>query len=792
MRKFLLGCFAFSTIANAQTNITLVGQLDYQALHGANLSNLWGYTDETGVEYAIVGAENGVSVVSLADPSNPTEIFFEPGTNSMWREVKTFGDYAYITTEETDGLMIIDLSPLPGNTNLTVDYFFGEAGNEFQTAHSLFIDENGILYLHGSDIGNGGVIFYDLNPDPTNPDELGTYDDYYIHDSYARGDTLYAGHITNGFFSIVDVSDKSNPVVLGYQNTPHNFTHNTWLSDNGQFLFTTDEVSGAFIGAYDVSDPTDILEVDRIQHDPGTGVIPHNTYYLNGYVITSYYRSGVTIHDVQNPSMMVEVGNYDTSPLSGNGFNGAWGVYPYFPSGNLIISDMELGLFVLAPNYQRGCYLNGTVTDASNSQVISGVLIEILSQNITDFTNGLGFYGNGILTPGNYDIIYSKAGYYTDTVFNLALSTSVITTQDVQLTPLPTFTFTGHVQDNSTLIGIAGAIVEIKNESYVYSATTDSNGDFSIPSFFDVDGAVYDLSCGIWGYVTHCSAGNNFNSSNTSATIGMDKGIYDDFTFDFGWTVTGEAPRGIWERALPVGTSQGGNFINPNVDVNSDCSDFAFVTGNLGGSSGTDDVDSAATILTSPVFDLSGFTNPYLHYSRWFVNKNSGIAPNDSMQFYLDNGITRIRIEFSVAANTSQSLWIPKSFQITNFIIPTANMRFIIQIADWESNGGNLLEGGLDKFYISEGGTNGTDEIQKNTYTMIYPNPNDGNFKLISDMEMKYITVTDLTGRMIFSKDISGNEYDFRNNMDLPDGIYHLKIEMQNGSIEIQKIIISR
>jgi choice-of-anchor B domain-containing protein len=791
MRKFLLCIFAINAVAYAQTNITFVGRLDYQALHGANLSNLWGYTDETGVEYAIVGAENGVSVVSLSDPSNPTEIFFEPGTNSMWREVKTFGDYAYITTEETDGMMIIDLSPLPGSTTLPVNYFFGAPGNQFQTAHSLFIDENGILYLHGSDIGNGGVIFYDLNTSATNPDEVGTFDDYYIHDSYARGDTLYAGHILDGFFTIVDVSDKMNPVILGSQNTPHNFTHNTWLSDNGQFLFTTDEVSGAFIGAYDVSDPTDIIEVDRIQHDPGTGVIPHNTYYLNGYVITSYYRNGVTIHDVMNPSMMVEVGNYDTSPLAGDGFNGAWGVYPYFPSGNLIISDMEEGLFVLAPNYQRGCYLNGTVTDASNSQVISGAKIEILLQNITDYTNGLGFYGNGILTPGNYNIVYSKPGYYPDTIFNLALNTSVITTQDVQLTPLPVFTFSGHVQDNNTLIGIPGTTVEIKNEFYTYNATTDSNGDFFIPSFFDEAGATYDFSCGKWGYVTNCSMGNEFNSTNSSITVGLDQGIYDDFTFDYGWTVSGEAPRGIWERAVPIGTVQGGVYINANEDVNSDCGKYAFVTGNAGGSAGSDDLDSAATILTSPVFDLSTYVDPYVHYSRWFVNKFANNQPNDTLQFFLDNGITTVRIEFSVQSNTSQSMWINRTFQITDFITPTSNMRMIVKMADWQADGGNLAEGGFDNFEITEG-MNSITEISATKQTLVYPNPNDGNFKLTSTENMKSITLYDFTGRIILSENISGNEYDFRNTRNLSDGIYHLRIELINGSFETQKIIHKR
>lgn len=789
MRKLLLAFTLVSSFANAQTNITLLGQLDYQALHSTNLSNLWGYTDETGIEYAIVGTEDGVSIASLANPANPTEIFFEPGSNTIWREVKTYGDYAYISTEETDGLMIIDLSPLPGSTTLPVTYFFGQAGGLFQTAHSLFIDENGILYLHGTDRGNGGVIFYDLNTSPTNPAEVGEFDTWYVHDSYARGDTLYAGHILDGFFSIVDVSDKANPILLGTQNTPHNFTHNTWLSDNGQFLFTTDEVSGAFVGSYDVSDPTDIQEVDRIQHDPGTGVIPHNTYYKNGYLFTSYYRSGVTIHDAQFPNMLVEVGHYDTSPMAGDGFNGAWGVYPYFPSGNIIISDMEQGLFVLGPNLVRGCYLNGTVTDASNSQVISGAAIEILTQSINDNTNTFGFYGTGLLTPGSYDIIYSKPGYYSDTIFNLALATNVVTTQNVALVPLPSVTFTGHVQDNVTLIGIPGASVSFKSALYNYTVTTDANGDFSITNFYD---DVYDFAAGKWGYVTNCSSGNNFGSTNSSVTVGLDKGIYDDFTFDFGWTVSGLAPRGVWERGVPIGTTQGPNFINADQDVTGDCGDMAFVTGNGGGGAGSDDVDSASTVLTSPIFDITTFTDPYLNYSSWYANKFANGPPNDSLQVFLDNGITRVRIEFSISANAVMSQWNTKSFQISAFITPTANMRLIVQLADWEAQGGNLAEGGLDEFSISEGNTAAVNENELFSSVRLFPNPNNGTFQLIAQNEISFVTIHDMTGRTVFSKTLNAKESLLSLDENIANGIYHLILHSSDGNSIQKKIIISR
>src|SRR6185503_15148171 len=157
------------------------------------------------------------------------------------------------------GLQIIDLSPLPSSTVLPTTLFTGVG---WTTAHSLFIDENGRLYLHGTNRGNGGVIMYDLTADPMAPVEVGEFDNWYCHDCFARGDTLYAAHIYDGFFSVVDVSDPSNPVILGTQSTPSNFTHNVWLDDSGDHIFSTDEVNGAFVGSYDVSDPGDIQWLD--------------------------------------------------------------------------------------------------------------------------------------------------------------------------------------------------------------------------------------------------------------------------------------------------------------------------------------------------------------------------------------------------------------------------------------------------------------------------------------------------------------------------------------------------
>ena len=151
----------------------------------------------------------------------------------------------------------------------------------------------------------------------------------YIFDGMTRGDTVFAGCIYTGELYVIDVSDKNNPVTMGTHITPNAFTHNAWVSDNGNFVFTTDEESDSYIAAYDITDVSNIQEVDRIQSNPGSLSIPHNTHFDNNFLITSWYRDGTTVHDVTYPNNMIQVAYYDSYVGSGNGFDGCWGTYPF-------------------------------------------------------------------------------------------------------------------------------------------------------------------------------------------------------------------------------------------------------------------------------------------------------------------------------------------------------------------------------------------------------------------------------------------------------------------------------
>ena len=430
MRKIILFLLFVPFFSSSQSsmNMNLLGSLNYS---NTNCSDIWGWEDGLGNEYALVGLKNGFSCVNVTNPISPIEEFFISDLNSTWRDIKTWGNYAYVTTEANAGLLIVDLTDMTGNTYSHVTQFTNNSGGStsFTSSHNIYIDENGIVYIfgaknNGSYVSNGGAIFLDADANSTNPVYLGEWDDYYIHDGMARGDTLYLGCIYEGDMYVVDVSDKTNPQNLGNVTTPSAFTHNAWVSDNGDFVFTTDEQSDAYIGSYDISDLNNIQEVDRIQSNPGSNSIPHNTHVDGNFIITSYYRDGTVVHDITNPNNLIEVAHYDSSPLSGDGFQGCWGTYPFLPSGNIISSDIDYGsitkgrLLVYSRDFLQACYLEGNVTDGSTGAAIIGANIVILNTIIpnSSTTNLSGNYSCGNADGGIFDVVFSMPGYINDTL----------------------------------------------------------------------------------------------------------------------------------------------------------------------------------------------------------------------------------------------------------------------------------------------------------------------------------------------------------------------------------------
>jgi len=603
---------------------------------------------------------------------------------------------------------------MSGNTYFYQTIFNGNnSSTEFTAAHNLYIDENGVAYIFGASSNSGsspadGAIFLDVATNPIDPSYLGEWNDFYIHDGMVRGDTMYVGCIYEGELYIVDVSNKNNPQNLGHTTTPSSFTHNAWVSNDGNYVFTTDEQSDAYVGSYNITDMNNIQEVDRIQSNPGSNSIPHNAHVDGNFLITSWYRDGTVVHDITYPNNMIEVANYDSYAGSGDGFDGCWGTYPFLPSGNIISSDINSNnsnnarLLVYSRDFQQASYLDGNVSDITNSLPIASANIEILNtlSLISTSSDISGNYSSGIASTGNYDIVFSAAGYLSDTL-NTNLSSGIITTVDIQLQPLVSFNTSGIVVDINGN-GIENADVLIYNNDNTFTVTTDNLGNFNLNNIYEGN---YNIIAGHWGYITVCSD-EYISSSNPLQPIVLSEGYYDDFTFNFGWSVSGgifNPNDGIWQRGNPEGTSDSGINYNPEDDVDNDCFENAYVTGlEAGTQTGSRDVDDFNTILTSPILDLSGNQDYILNYDVWFSNGFSwGAPPNDSLTVSVSNGATNVVIDILTASSNNLGEWSSKSFDLSQIISLNNNIQFSIETADWDALGGHWVEGGFDNFYIS-------------------------------------------------------------------------------------------
>jgi choice-of-anchor B domain-containing protein len=767
--------FFLSLASVAQLNMEYKGSIEYDV----NLNDIWGYVGETG-EYGLVGLNNGVSIVDLNDPENPTEVQFAAGISSTWRDIKTWGKYAYVSNESGDGLMVIDLGNLPNS----IDYYNWEPNIDglgtLNSIHNIWIDENGILYLIGSNLNNGGLVYVDVATVPGSPEYIGEGVAAYSHDAYVRNNKSYCSEIYSGQVSIYDLSDMSNTVLLGSQQTEGTFTHNCWLSDDETILYTTDEVGGAPVGAYDVSDPGNIIELDQFvpYETLGDNVIPHNVHVWEDWLIISYYTDGCILVDGSNPTNMIEVGNFDTFIPQNTGFSGAWGAYPYLPSGLVLISDIGNGLYVLEPTYVNACWLEGTVTESGTGDLLNDVTIEILQTTTFENTDIAGEYATGYAVAGPYTVKFSKPGYVTQEIV-ADLDNGVTTILDVELVSLVPFSVTGMVTDEETGDPIAEAMVKIWNDEFVYDMQADNSGNFTIPNFF---AGTYEVIAGKWGWISECE---EFGISLDESAVNMEltEGIYDDFTFDFDWTTSSTAGSGDWEIADPDGTQIQGVDSNPGEDVEEDCFINAYVTGNGGGGAGNDDVDDGVVTLTSPSF--SGDLGPNLTFSWWFTNWDNTDA-NDNLVITVSDGVNEAEL-LNTDANGPNGQWIEAEFYIYDFLAPAANYTITLITGD-DINNGSIVEAALDNFQVEYLITDISNLDQADVFA--FPNPSTGELNVIVPGELVggEILIHNLQGQLVASHVMQSSQE--RLDLNLAAGVYMLSLNKNGEEIWMEKWIV--
>ncbi len=637
--------------------------------YSSELNDVWGYEDELGNEYALVGLKDGFSVVDISDPRIPNEVFRAFGPETAWRDIKTFGDFAYVTNEGDSGLRIYDLSGLPFSTTIPYKNYSGPIGNEFSKAHNLYIDENGFAYIAGTDRSEETIIL-DLNSDPWNPIEVGAYKLNYLHDVYVKNDTLYGSAISNGELQIIDVSDKSNPLLISATETGKRFTHNAWVSFNGPFIYTTDEVDGGAIEVYDVSDPVNPELVESYKSKTFGDEMPHNVHVEDSIIVISYYKEGVIVLDGSRPKNLVELTRFDTDKaLSGPLSGGCWGVYPHFESGRIIATDITKGLFVFDYKSLDAAYIEGIVVDDETGFPLNGVEVKLLNTDKSDFTSFNGEFKEGRVGGGEVKIRFALNGYLSDTIV-LALERNKVLNTEVRLKKLPVVP----VDISVSLDGVKaeeGVYVSLKSESYFFEGFTNSEGKVLIS---ECPIGLYEFHVGKWGFMNDCLI-DSINALNGSFEFNLSQGYFDDFSADQGWEATALEYDVMWQRGAPEPSfSVEGYMYDPDTDdAVGACDGYAYITGidsNLAALSTT--INFTNYLVSPEVVFPPGVENVEVNFSYYL-----GLSryANDTLKVGLVNGVDTVYFQelnkydptFTwerISFNSSDKDWGDKPFRI--------------------------------------------------------------------------------------------------------------------------------
>ena len=401
-------------------NIDLVAHMalaDFSS-QPSSANDIWGHVDlNSGTEYALIGLRNGTAVVSLADPQNPVEVGSVAGSSTTWRDIKVYQyfdtalrrwqAYAYVSSEGSDRLQIIDLTRLPHSISLAATYngvvsshnvFIGGVDYSTNSANSAAAP---LLYLAGQNTQRGAVAALSLaNPTALSPlwqQDAAVAGDYshdvammQIEDARAVSDCRQSPCQVLFDFNEQDVRlwDSSEPATpsqlaqFSYDQVA--YVHSGWSSEDNRYLFVHDELDESSFG---LNTTLRIYALDDLRNPVlqpvwrgPTAAIDHNGFVRGNRYYMSNYQRGLTVLDISNPAAPTEAGFFDTFlPSDGAAFNGMWGTYPFLPSGLILGSDINSGLYILADD-SKAVAAGALSFNASTVLVAPGEVAQLLVQ----------------------------------------------------------------------------------------------------------------------------------------------------------------------------------------------------------------------------------------------------------------------------------------------------------------------------------------------------------------------------------------------------------------------------
>jgi len=426
---FAAACVGGSAAGFPCSNVDLQAHIVDRA-SSARGADIWGFIDlNTNREYAIMGYSTGTAVYDVTDPTNPREVGFVDGQATTWRDIKVYQfwspsdqrwlAYAYVTADNaSDGLFVLDLTRLPHSiTRASYPSDFAEAHNvyisktEFSTGLALTGDTP-VLVIAGSNLSDGRFRNYSLsNPAapsfiamPATPAGQTGGNRLYMHDAASmtvmdsRKDTQCANAGASAYCDVLfdfnestldiwDITDPGDPVRLSQ--TPYgnaSYSHSGWWTEDKQYVFLQDELDerdrglSTTLRAFSIADLTNPTLAGTWTGP--TRAIDHNGFVRGNRYYMSNYARGLTILDISNPASPTAVGRFDTYPAGdATGFPGAWGTYPYLPSGNILISDIDSGFYVVKDNTLdavQGSFSFVTSSSAADESQILSIAVQRL------------------------------------------------------------------------------------------------------------------------------------------------------------------------------------------------------------------------------------------------------------------------------------------------------------------------------------------------------------------------------------------------------------------------------
>ena len=438
MKKLLfitMGLVTTLSIAQTNENLELLYQWSEDSLVGSSAYNntyneVWGFVMNN-KEFAVIGSTAGTHIFDVTDAENSKEVQFIAGEDFgpaiIHRDYHDRNGYLYAVSDEgNSSLQIIDLKQLPDTAIVVYD------SNELiETSHNIFIDEaKNILYACNVRAPNLGwsstsLALYDIN-EPSNPVHLIDYEvpgtGSGVHDMWVRNDTAILNNGYDGLF-IVDFSDLTSPQLLGSltEYPDKGYNHSGWPTSDLKTYIMADENWGYDMKVLNISNLSNIDVTTTFNPEIDANSIAHNQIINGDLLYVSSYHDGLQVYNISEPENPTKVASFSTYALDDHdSYRGAWGVYPLLPSGTILVSDMQYGLFVLKPSidldiHQKIKQINMSIypNPAQNELKIGLPNNEKLSSvSVYDSTGSLILKNTTTIANNTLNISLLKSGIY--------------------------------------------------------------------------------------------------------------------------------------------------------------------------------------------------------------------------------------------------------------------------------------------------------------------------------------------------------------------------------------------